>query len=44
LQRVKRDGAFTSNDRAVQTTNRFLDLPEKPCLDIGFRCVVDALP
>jgi formylglycine-generating enzyme required for sulfatase activity len=42
--RVTRGGAFTSNDRAVQTTHRFLDLPEKPSFDIGFRCVVDALP
>lgn len=43
-RRVTRGGAFTANERGVMSTHRFLDLPDKPSFDIGFRCVLDAQP
>jgi formylglycine-generating enzyme required for sulfatase activity len=42
--RVVRGGSWTGNATGVRSAHRFIQDPENPVFDLGFRCVMDAQP
>jgi len=44
LHRVVRGGSWKGNESGVRSAHRFIQLPDSPSFDLGFRCVQDAQP
>lgn len=42
--RVVRGGSWKANAMGVRSAHRFIQLPDQPTFDLGFRCVLSALP
>jgi eukaryotic-like serine/threonine-protein kinase len=44
IHRSIRGGSWTSNAMGVRSAHRYIQMPDEPEFDLGFRCVMDAQP